>query len=351
MDVNKIKILDTDLTKGIVVPIGMNWDFLDRESSILDEQQNIVDQVIGQPINYELSRFSHDATGQGFSRLTYRFNFASTIEGPWENSYLSKFTDTQVRYATDAFNKSFFKLDFYSSMDPKTQKNYLTVILPTRMSTSILESTCTEYFFTFLMDGKLTYTDCCNNEKILNVIPGIPGLSPTRRICVKLGTQAVFSYLDLDRDGLLYIRYFITVDFPNGSGGKFAISEIGPCSCDTGLPSTESTSRPLVTPTILLDHTGNKEGFYLHWFEDVTVTNITTFYMTAKFFNAATGQYIKFINEPQTSYSNLYRIPNKDFYYIVNLDYNAKTYQIISTQTDNATDEITWAEYINPPIG
>jgi len=350
MDVNRIKILDSDLTKGIVVPIGMNWDFLDRESSILEEQENIIEQAIGQPINYELSRFSHDATGQGFSRLTYRFNFSPSIEGPWENSYLSKFTDGQVRYASEAFNKSFFKLDFYNSMDPKTQRNYLTVILPTRMSTSINESTCFEYFFTFSVSGRLTYTDCCNTEKILNVSPGVPGQNPTRRICVKIGTQAEFRYLDLDRDGLLYIYYYITVDFPSSSS-RYSISEIGPCICDTGLPTEESTSRPLVTPTIILDHTGNKEGFYLHWFEDETVTNITTFYMTAKFFNAATGQYIKFINEPQTSYSNLYRIPNKDFYYVVNLDYNAKTYQIISTQTDNPTDEITWAEYINPPIG
>jgi hypothetical protein len=350
MDVNRIKILNTDTTKNIVVPLGENWDLLDRGASILEEEQKVIEQVIGKPINYELSRFSHDADGQGYSKLTYIFNFSPSISGPWENSYLSKFTESQVQYASPAFNKSFFKLDFYNSMDPKTQKNYLTVVLPTRLSSSINESTCYEYYFTFLRDATLVYTDCCMNVQTLLVRPEI-GENPTRRICVRLGTITEFKYYGLDRDGITFVYLTEEVNFPTNSQFNYSILLTDPCECSTALPTQNSNSRPLVTPTIFLDHFGNKEGFYLHWFEDQTVTNITTFYMTAKFFNAATGQYIKFINAPQSDYSNIYKVPNNIFYYRVDLDYATNSYIVYNNTTSNRTNEINWYEYINPPIG
>ena len=189
MDVNKIKIVTSDLEKGIVVPIGMNWDFLDRESTIQSQEQEVIKEVIGRPLNYELSRFRNEPTNFDVRQLSYIFHFSNSLEEPWENSYLSKFTELQVRYRTDAFKKSFFKLDFYNSMDPKTQKNYLSVILQT--SQSYIEiPRCVEY--RIIVDqggvGTLTYVDCCGNEQSWTKTPSNTVLT----FCPSFNTTATY---------------------------------------------------------------------------------------------------------------------------------------------------------------
>lgn len=353
MDVNKIKILISDSDKEILVPLGIKWDFLNRSESIKQEQQNVLKQVIGTPPNYELSRFSHVANVNGSSELTYQFFFSPEIGGPWENSYLSKFTDNQVRFFSDGFGKSFFKLDFYNSMDPKTQKIYLTVILPTNNSALIEESQCREYFFSFQQIGDrpsiLRYVDCCGDDIEIQG-QGASGNIPatTVRICVRIGGDVRFVRFFRSQLGDL-VEQSTLVDLAQGSG-EYSIFLIGDCTCNGELPTLNSSTSPLVTPTFFLDHFGRQDGFYLHWYEDVNLLEIETFYMSGKFFNATTGKYTKFINTPQTDYTNFYRIPNKDYYYIVNLNYDNKTYEIISTQTDSPTSVISWAEYINPPI-
>ena len=355
MDVNKIKILSSDVNREIVIPLGYDWDLYDRADSIKQEQQKILKQVIGTPPNYELSRYSHVANPSGISKLTYQFNFSQSVDGPWEASYLSKFTENQVRFYSDAFAKSFFKLDFYDSMDPKTQKNYFTVILPTSNSATVQESQCKEYYFTFRetgnpRDSKLIYINCCG-EEITVTGTGPAGIffpATVARICVKIGTDVRYLRYFLNQQGVITEQSFF-VDLNQGTG-DYSIDLIGDCVCNNDLPTVDTSTRPLVTPTFFLDHFGKQEGFYLHWYEDRNLLGIETFYMSAKFFNAAIGQYVKFINTPQTDYTNFYRIPNKDYYYIVNLNYSNKTYEIISTQTDSPTSVITWAEYINPPI-
>jgi hypothetical protein len=348
MDVNKIKIVESIGDKNIVVPISINPDFLDREASIIEEEQNIVEQIIGTPTNYELLRFPHVRNSGGDSSVTYQFGFSYNATTPAENSYLSKFTEKQVRFFSDSFKNSFFKLDFYDSMDPKTQKNYLTVILPPRMSNTLEENACSQYDFTFLRDGTLKYTDCCDTLQSLHVSFGIS--PPTRRICVKNGTSATFEYYDLDRFGTYYIIYSRVVDFPIPRGGYYSISPVGNCPCDSVIPSS-SASRPLSIPTIITDYNKNQEGFFLYWFEDEQLLGIENLYMTAKFFNAATGRYIRFIVNDQTFYTNTYRIPNNDFYYRVRFDYTLKEYVIYFTSNDQRTDTVYWYEYQNPPIG
>jgi len=348
MDVNKIKIVESLGDKNIVVPIGINPDLLDREGAIIDEEKNIIEQIIGIPTNYELLRFPHVRNSGGDSSVTYQFFFSSDVTVPAENSYLSKFTEDQVRFFSDSFKNSFFKLDFYDSMDPKTQKNYLTVILPPRMSNTLEENACSQYDFTFLRDGTLRYTDCCGTEINLNVSPVIN--PQTRRICVSNNSTAIFSYYDLDRFGTYFIIYDIDVEFPVGRGGYYSISPVGNCPCESLIPPS-STSRPLSIPTIVSDYNRNQEGFFYYWFEDQNLLNLEDLYITAKFFNAATGQYTKFIVNDQTFYSNTYRIPNQDFYYRVRFDYMINEYVLYFTSNDFRTDTLYWYEYINPPIG
>jgi hypothetical protein len=68
MDVNKIKILNTTGNKEIVVPISTNWDLLNREDAIKDEEKTIIKKIIGTPPNYELQRFSRQVVDTSTSQ-------------------------------------------------------------------------------------------------------------------------------------------------------------------------------------------------------------------------------------------------------------------------------------------
>jgi len=356
MDVNKIKILESIGNKEIIVPINVNPDFLDREASVIQEEQNIVEQIIGTPTNYELSRYSRARNIAGNTSLTYVFNFSQNVEVASENSYLPKFTDSQVRYFTESFRNSFFKLDFYDSLDPKTQKNYLTIILPTRMSNTLEENGCREYEFVFdvvntdpLSPNELRFTNCCGLETTV-VGNGAVGGNPATvvRFCHKIGTNVYFIRRRLDANGFLGETELI-VNL-NESTLNYSIFELDNCQCEEGLIGL-SSSRPLPIPIMETDFNRNQEGFFLHWFEDRSLLNIDNLYMSAKFFDASRGQYVKFIVNDQIGYSNSYRIPNQDFYYRVGIDYINDEYSVFLTSNDSFVDTLNWYEYQNPPIG
>ena len=89
--------------------------------------------------------------------------------------------------------------------------------------------------------------------------------------------------------------------------------------------------------------------------------DVTTFYMTAKFFDAKLGVFVKMTNRPQALIpGDRFNFDGKKyFYYKVQLDYNSKTYQvykypynlsdrvgIINSQGTNLP--INWFEYVNP---
>jgi len=107
-------------------------------------------------------------------------------------------------------------------------------------------------------------------------------------------------------------------------------------------------------PTFRLDYIGDKEGFFIYWLRKREYIDLTTFYMSAKFFDARLGVYVKMTNVPQSSIPNAFNFNNDDyFYYQVNLDYTTKTYEVNSTDnldlrvgTDNLP--IKWYEYVNP---
>jgi hypothetical protein len=107
-------------------------------------------------------------------------------------------------------------------------------------------------------------------------------------------------------------------------------------------------------PKFVLDYVGDKEGFFIYWLKKRNFLNISKFYMTAKFYNAQRGTFIRMINQPQSS------IPNSQytfntltyFYYILNLDYPKQTYTITTTgglRLGDPSNPIKWYEYVNPP--
>jgi hypothetical protein len=114
-------------------------------------------------------------------------------------------------------------------------------------------------------------------------------------------------------------------------------------------------------PDFVLDYVGDKEGFFLYWLKKRTFLNIRTFYMTAKFYDAEKGVFVKMMNMPQsvssgttTTFDN-----TRFFYYRVELDYEKQTYQVFNTnpaqkiynnygQRAGTSVPIKWYEYINP---
>jgi hypothetical protein len=119
-------------------------------------------------------------------------------------------------------------------------------------------------------------------------------------------------------------------------------------------------------PKFILDYVGDKEGFFLYWLKKRNFLNLDTFYMTAKFYNAKTGQFTKMMtgngtdpldntNGPQSDLSDglRYNFDNTQyFYYTVKLDYPSQTYQVLNTygQRMGTNIPIKWYEYVNPPI-
>ena len=115
----------------------------------------------------------------------------------------------------------------------------------------------------------------------------------------------------------------------------------------------QRTPVEIKTPNFILDFIGDKEGFFIYWLKKRTFIDIDTFYMTAKFYNAETGEFTKMMTSPQSSLSgNKYVFDSLTyFYYKVVLDYDARTYQIFNTVTNERVgtpNPIKWYEYVNP---
>jgi len=143
---------------------------------------------------------------------------------------------------------------------------------------------------------------------------------------------------------------FISIILPTQQGLK-TNATIGP------------TQVQINKPTIKLDYIGaDKEGFFIYWLKERDFIDISEFYMTAKFYNGKTGQFIRMMNEPQSIFNGNDKFnfnKNQYFYYKVVLDYSNFEYSIYKElpQTNlpptllrvgTTADPIKWYEYVNP---
>jgi hypothetical protein len=271
--------------KYINIPFELKWDFYGRDDSIDQFQEKVVEEVIGEPKDFEILRFSHEKWNSGLqqtngnivykTQIKYDFYFfsgnsnnvtASTTSN-WVTSYLdnsySGFLPTQLYYYDKPFTRSFFKLDFYDSNTGATQTNYITVIIPVQQG---------------------------GTEKII--------------------LNSFLSQVNVKK------------------------------------------------PSFLLDFVGtNKEGFFIYWLRKRDFININTFYVSAKFFDARVGEFIRMMVVPQSNLPSNKRFTFNEsnfFYYKVVFDYDKKTYKYFSaTDTNNSTrlgvnTPIRWYEYVNP---
>jgi len=260
--------------KYINIPIEIKWGVLGQDNAVEEYQQNVVEDIIGVPGDFEVLRFAHAPYDNNTKTdIKYDFHFFSVNGGvpsnpssdvttavstDWEISYIPEgFLTTEIYYYVKPFTKSFFKLDFYDSKDAITQTNYFTVILPVQQGFTVSAMTS---------------------------------------------------------------AYQPPVD--------------------------------IKIPSFKLDYVGDKEGFFLYWLRNTKFLDISKFYMTAKFFDARLGVFVKMMNVPQipTLVPSLFRFNPEDFfYYEIRLDYNEKTYEVWDTNgRRGTTNPIKWYEYINP---
>lgn len=104
-------------------------------------------------------------------------------------------------------------------------------------------------------------------------------------------------------------------------------------------------------PEFVLDYIKNREGFFWYWMRQKNFLNLDTFYMSAKFFDAKEGVFVRMMNTNPSSLPNQNSFDSsKYFYYRVFLDYTNYTYEIFDTNNNrigNGT-AINWYEYVNP---
>lgn len=123
---------------------------------------------------------------------------------------------------------------------------------------------------------------------------------------------------------------------------------------DTELASISPLIPPvkIKKPDFFLDFVGDKEGFFIYWLKSTSFIDINKFYMTAKFFDARIGVFVKMMNVPQASLlpANQFTFNGEEyFYYTVELDYDKKTYVVkdyLGTRIGTGTP-INWYEYVN----
>jgi hypothetical protein len=116
-------------------------------------------------------------------------------------------------------------------------------------------------------------------------------------------------------------------------------------------------------PYFVLDYVGDKEGFFIYWLKKRNFLDISTFYMTAKFYDAKKGFFVKMMNVPQSSISgDKFSFDNtKYFYYRVQLNYEEHNYRVFNmnpyqnqyaqnglNQRAGVVIPIKWYEYVNP---
>lgn len=104
-------------------------------------------------------------------------------------------------------------------------------------------------------------------------------------------------------------------------------------------------------PEFILDYTKNREGFFLYWMRDKKFLNLDTFYMSAKFFDAKKGVFVRMMTvNPSTLPDSTSFDTGKYYYRKVILNYSNYTYRIYNSSGARigTGSPINWYEYVNP---
>ena len=194
------------------------------------------------------------------------------------------------------------------------------------------------YSFNFVPDGATVNTTIWEPSYV------VQGFSTNEVYMYANSFKKSFFKLDLyDSTDLKNQTNYVTLILPTQQGSTTAAT-------------VNYETKDIKTPIFKLDYLGDQEGMFIYWLKKRDFLNITTFYMTAKFFDAKSGVFIKMMNRPQSSLiGDKFNFPqDRYFYYKVILDYNNYTYKIYDisgggqTLAGQESNPIKWYEYINP---
>jgi hypothetical protein len=165
-------------------------------------------------------------------------------------------------------------------------------------------------------------------------------------------TQEVYYYANSFRNSFFKLDLY---DSPIESEQENYITIILPTQQGLRMATKmQNTDVQIRKPQFILDYVGDKEGFFIYWLKKRNFLDISTFYMTAKFFDGKTGQFVRMMNRPQsTIQGNKFVFSSSDyFYYRVDIDYLTHSYKVYDIINPNdrvgGTVPIKWYEYINP---
>ena len=83
--------------KYINIPIEIKWDFLGQDDAVEEYQQNVVEQVIGFPGDFEVLRFAHAPySNDTKTDIKYDFHFFSFNGGVPANPSTQVLTSTAI---------------------------------------------------------------------------------------------------------------------------------------------------------------------------------------------------------------------------------------------------------------
>jgi hypothetical protein len=139
MSVNRYKILQKVNNQNFInIPINIDFDVMGRDDDIDRFELDSIKKIVGQPEDFEVDRFSHNinVVKNNETKLLQKYWFWNQDQNEYQNTYRADFTDLEIYYYANNFTNSFFKLEFYNSMEQSSQINYLTQIIPVQQGST-----------------------------------------------------------------------------------------------------------------------------------------------------------------------------------------------------------------------
>jgi hypothetical protein len=381
MDVNKIKIVSSPGEKSITFPLSENWDLLNRGDSISVEETKIIYGIIGKPLNYELVRYSMrplplgSEFGDGFCQYTDAsgnlitppgtpFILSLTING--ENIIIN-FSVVNPTLGPQGPNNTYVYLGYSQSTglnydlifnlpNPNYGPNYAqgwwsiegnfdntSEVISTNLfdppQGSWIQVQTGNITNNLLSDTISTPCSQQTNSKLIHNFNFLISENTWTTSYPPTFERAEIKYLAKS-----FFKSFFKLDFYDSIdqlAQKIYFTIILPAS--SGILGNED-GVDLTIPIFELDHVGTQEGYYIYWYEDKSLFNITEMYFKAKFFNGKLGEFFQFSNVTPNDILPK-SINSNNLYYKVVFDYNNFEY-IIKDLSDNTITNLNWYQII-----
>jgi len=288
----------------IDIPLEINFDMLGREDGVASFENEVISEILNPISDFEITKFAHTQYEQTVTQVTQ-----SQFTNPITGQIITFNLPLTFNIEKTSINYEFYFFDYLTGVTASTSSNWATDYENATFTDSEI------YYFANSFKGsffKLDFYDSPQNENqsiLLSVI------LPTQQGLKETGT-------------------------------------IG--------PPLNQTSVLVKKPNFVLDYTGaDKEGFYIYWLKDEEYLKITEFYVSAKFFNAKTGQFVRMMNRPQSTFigQNMFNLDKPlFFYYKYVIDYTTNEYQVYTYNNNfqnaqrvgTGNSPIKWYEYVNP---